>query len=120
MSKNQCALNGVLNSYDDANQTTSLEYILNYVTAISNNDIKIVMTVRDYAKHRVESIVRQYVIPQEIVIKVLKDEEIKDILKRKIRDSGSVMATTCQKKTILFFFNMQFHSNTAHTYLFLL
>ena len=30
------------------------------------------------------------------------------------------MATTCQKKTILFFFNMQFHSNTAHTYLFLL
>ena len=29
------------------------------------------------------------------------------------------MATTCQKKTILFFFNMQFHSNTAHTYLFL-
>ncbi len=69
---------------DDANQTTSLEYILNYVTAISNNDIKIVMTVRDYAKHRVESIVRQYVIPQEIVIKVLKDEEIKDILKENL------------------------------------
>lgn len=69
---------------DDANQTTSLEYILNYVTAISNNTIKIVMTVRDYAKHRVESIVRQYIIPQEIIIKVLKDEEIKEILKENL------------------------------------
>lgn len=55
--------------------------MLNYVTAISNNIIKIVMTVRDYAKHRVESIVRQYMIPQEITIKVLKDEEVKGILK---------------------------------------
>ena len=67
---------------DDANQTTSLEYILDYVTAISNdNTIKIVMTVRDYAKHRVKSIVRQYMIPQEITIKVLKNEEVKEILK---------------------------------------
>lgn len=70
---------------DDANQTTSLEYILDYVTAISNNNtIKIVMTVRDYAKHRVESMVREYVIPQEITIKVLKDEEIKEILKENL------------------------------------
>lgn len=70
---------------DDANQTTSLEYILDYVTAISNdNTIKIVMTVRDYAKHRVESIVRQYMIPQEITIKVLKDEEVKEILKENL------------------------------------
>ena len=69
---------------DDANQTTSLEYILDYVTAISNNTIKIVMTVRDYAKHRVESIVYQYMIPQEITIKVLKDEEIKEILKENL------------------------------------
>ncbi len=70
---------------DDANQTTSLEYILDYVTSISNNNtIKIVMTVRDYAKHRVESIVRQYIIPQEITIKVLKDEEVKKILKENL------------------------------------
>ncbi|MFQ8704770.1 MAG: hypothetical protein ACLR9T_01800 [Thomasclavelia sp.] len=69
---------------DDANQTTSLEYILDYVTAISNNNIKIVMTVRNYAKHRVESIVRQYMIPQEITIKVLKDEEVKGILKENL------------------------------------
>ncbi|MCM1048763.1 MAG: hypothetical protein NC433_10085 [Clostridiales bacterium] len=70
---------------DDANQTTSLEYILDYVTAIANNNtIKIIMTVRDYAKHRVESIVCQYMIPQEITIKVLKDEEIKGILKENL------------------------------------
>ena len=70
---------------DDANQTTSLEYILDYVASISNgNTVKLVMTVRDYAKHRVESIVRQYMIPQEIIIKVLKDEEIKEILKENL------------------------------------
>ena len=70
---------------DDANQTTSLEYILDYVIALSNNNtVKIVMTVRDYAKHRVESIVHQYMIPQEITIKVLKDEEIKKILKENL------------------------------------
>lgn len=70
---------------DDANQTTSLEYILDYVTAISNNNtIKTVMTVRDYAKHRVESIVRKYMIPQEITIKALKDEEVKEILKENL------------------------------------
>ena len=70
---------------DDANQTTSLEYILDYTTAIlNNNTIKIIMTVRDYAKHRVENIVRNYEIPKEIMIKVLKDEEIKDILKENL------------------------------------
>lgn len=70
---------------DDANQTTSLEYILDYVTTIShNNIIKIVMTVRDYAKHRVKSIVCQYMIPQEILVKVLKDEEIKEVLKENL------------------------------------
>lgn len=70
---------------DDANQTTSLEYILDYVTSISNdNVVKLVMTVWDYAKHRVEGIIRQYMIPQEIAIKVLKDEEIKEILKENL------------------------------------
>lgn len=66
---------------DDANQTTSLEYILDYVSAISNNTIKIVMTIRDYAKHRVESVIRQYMIPKEITINILKNEENKEILK---------------------------------------
>ncbi|MBD5452450.1 MAG: ATP-binding protein [Lachnospiraceae bacterium] len=70
---------------DDANQTTSLEYILDYVTDIShNNTIKIVMTVRDYAKHRVKSIVCQYMMPQEITIKTLKDEEVKEVLKENL------------------------------------
>lgn len=69
---------------DDANQTTSLEYILDYATAISHNNIKIIMTVRDYAKHRVKSIVCQYIIPQEITIKVLTDEEVKEVLKENL------------------------------------
>lgn len=50
------------------------------MTAISHNNIEIIMTVRDYAKHRVKSIVCQYIIPQEITIKVLTDEEVKEVL----------------------------------------
>lgn len=70
---------------DDANQTTSLEYILDYVFALSDNSIvKIIMTVRDYAKHRVKCIVCKHMIPEEISINVLKDDEIKGILKENL------------------------------------
>lgn len=39
------------------------------------------MTVRDYAKHRVKSVVCKYMLPKEIKINILKDNEIKEILK---------------------------------------
>lgn len=71
---------------DDANQTTSLDYILDYVFTLSDNSIvKIIMTVRDYAKHRVKCIVCKHMIPKEIAINVLKDDEIKGILKENLR-----------------------------------
>ena len=67
---------------DDANQTTSLEYVLDYVTSLSNKSIiKLIMTVRDYAKTRVKTIICKYLLPIEITINILKDDEIKEILK---------------------------------------
>lgn len=67
---------------DDANETTSLEYILEYVTGLSEKiSIKLVMTVRDYAKSRVQAIIGKYVHPAVIMLGVMKSEEIKHILK---------------------------------------
>lgn len=67
---------------DDANQTTSLGYVLDYINGRSNNIvIKVVMTVRDYARHRIKEIICRYRIPEEMAINVLKEEEIKTILK---------------------------------------
>ncbi len=66
---------------DDANQTTSLKYVINFI--ISHPDeinIKVIMTVRDYAKQRVKSLVSEFMMPSEVPIKSLKNEEIKQIL----------------------------------------
>ena len=66
---------------DDANQTTSLEYVMNFIANPPDEiNIKVILTVRDYAKQRVKSIVCKYMMPTEVLIKSLKGEEIKHIL----------------------------------------
>lgn len=66
---------------DDANQTTSLDYILSYVTDPPKDvTIKIVATVRDYAKKRLDSIIRKYFKPYELSIGPFQKEQIKNIL----------------------------------------
>lgn len=66
---------------DDANQTTSLKYVLNFIIDHPDEvNIKVIMTVRDYAKQRVKSLVSEIMMPSEVPIKSLKNEEIKQIL----------------------------------------
>ncbi|WP_160680736.1 hypothetical protein [Clostridium sp. C8-1-8] len=66
---------------DDANQTTQLEHVLDYViTPSSNVNIKVIMTVRDYAQSRVEGIVRDKIIPQIEKVHILSDDTITGIL----------------------------------------
>jgi hypothetical protein len=66
---------------DDANQTTSLEYVMNFIANPPDEiNIKVILTVRDYAKQRVKSVLCKYMIPTEVPIKSLKGEEIKHIL----------------------------------------
>lgn len=66
---------------DDANQTTQLEHILDYIISPpSSINVKIILTVRDYAKDRIKKIIYNKIIPEEEEINVLSDENIKDIL----------------------------------------
>lgn len=71
---------------DDANQTSNLEYILEYVTNASEKlTVKILMTVRDYAKKRVEMITGNYFQINEITVEPFTADEIKSILKNKLK-----------------------------------
>lgn len=66
---------------DDANQITQLEHILNYATTPPEGiNVKIIMTVRDYARDRVKSVIHNKLTPEEVEIDILKDEAIRDIL----------------------------------------
>lgn len=66
---------------DDANQITQLEHILNYaIIPPEGINVKIIMTVRDYARDRVKNIIHNKLTPEEIEIDILKDEAIRDIL----------------------------------------
>lgn len=70
---------------DDANQTTQLEHVLDYVvTPPKGINVRIIMTVRDYAKDRVKQIVYNKIIPQEEEIGVLNDDIIKEILSKNL------------------------------------
>lgn len=67
---------------DDANDFKELNHILNY--NLKNSDgkkFKIILTVRDYAKKRVEEKVRQYASYDELELLGFKDEEIEGILR---------------------------------------
>lgn len=66
---------------DDANQTTNLEYILEYIsTSPEDISIQIVATVRDYAKKRLLISVENFFKPQELEIGAFANDEIKKIL----------------------------------------
>ena len=67
---------------DDANMVVSLDNVLQtLLTLPAGYEIKILITVRDYARERVISTVSKYSTPEVIEIGRLTDEEIKDILK---------------------------------------
>lgn len=71
---------------DDANQTTSLEYVLNFIIDPPMYiNIKTILTVRDYAKDRVLASVQKFTLPGQIQIKPLKKQEIKDVLTNNLK-----------------------------------
>ena len=67
---------------DDANMVVSLDNVLQtLLTLPTEYEIKILITVRDYARERVISTLSKYTTPEVIELGRLTDEEIKDILK---------------------------------------
>lgn len=74
---------------DDANQTTSLDAVLSYVNEVSvNKAIKVVMSVRDYAKERLVITVNKYCKPVVQNITALGNDEIKEMLKENFNISN--------------------------------
>lgn len=68
--------------FDDANNFGSFENVLNYLCDFSAEfEIKIVLTIRDYAKSRVINSVGKFFGLEEIILSELKDDEIKGIVK---------------------------------------
>ncbi len=68
--------------FDDANMVVSLDNVLNTILTLPTDfDVKVLISVRDYAKGRVIDAVSQYALPNVIEIERFKDDEIKDILK---------------------------------------
>jgi hypothetical protein len=67
---------------DDANMIASLDNVISTILTLSPDfDIRILISVRDYAKDRVIKVVSKYTTPNIIEIGPFKDEEIKNILK---------------------------------------
>lgn len=67
---------------DDANMVASLDNVINTILTLSPDfDIRILISVRDYAKDRVIKVVSKYTTPNIIEIGPFKDDEIKNILK---------------------------------------
>lgn len=68
--------------FDDANSVSGFEGILSYIYSLSDNyKVKVVITVRDYAKARILETVVKYSKPTLYALDVFSDEEIKDVLR---------------------------------------
>lgn len=68
--------------FDDANMVASLDNVLNTILTLPEAyNVKVLITVRDYARERVINSVLKYSKPNIIEIGRFKDDEIKDIVK---------------------------------------
>ena len=66
---------------DDANELAGLSQVIQYTTKNSNGyEVKVILTVRDYAKKEVLRSIRTYTIPQLIQINPFLDDNIKMFL----------------------------------------
>lgn len=76
---------------DDANQITGLQHILQYlIKQRQGYDVKIVITVRDYAKQTTIQDVREFSVPEICKINIFSDEEIKELLKVNLKILNSI------------------------------
>ncbi len=67
---------------DDANQLSGLHHIIRYTNLKPQGfNVKILITVRDYAKQKVKKSISEFATFEEVLISAFKDEEIKELLK---------------------------------------
>ena len=71
--------------FDDANFVSNFEGILSYIlTLSSNHTVKVVLTVRDYAKARIVDVAAKYAKPALYTVEGFSDDEIKGVLKQNL------------------------------------
>ena len=80
---------------DDANQITGLEHILQYINR-KGYDVKIIITVRDYAKSKVFNDVKGASNPHVVQIGRFSDKEIEDLM----RNCFGILNHKCLEKIV--------------------
>lgn len=74
---------------DDANELSGLKHVLEYLNMHKNGyEIRIMITVRDYAKNRVLNEIKEFALPEKIEINPFSDKEIKGFLKTNLEISN--------------------------------
>ncbi|UUV15634.1 hypothetical protein [Clostridioides difficile] len=70
---------------DDANELNGFKHILQYLNKVKHGyNVKIIVTVRDYARKYVINQIKEFVIPKKIELNKLEDDEIKEFLKENL------------------------------------
>ncbi len=83
---------------DDANMLTNMSQFLDYIKIHQFKTLKVIMTVRDYAKSKVLNLLsKYYIIPKNIELKPLTDEQIKEILSSELGIKNSTYIEQIQK-----------------------
>lgn len=76
---------------DDANELNGLKHVLQYLNMTQQGyEVKIIVTVRDYAKKYVINEIKDYFIPTKIKIEKFSDDDIKKILKENLEISNGL------------------------------
>lgn len=84
--------------FDDANQVSDLKGVLDFIiSSDKDNRVKVVFTVRDYAKQRALEEALKYVKPSVIGIKGFKEDEIKRIIKTNYQITNEEVLTRITK-----------------------
>lgn len=83
---------------DDANMLTNIAQVLDYIKIHQFKTLKVIMTVRDYAKSKVLNLLsKYYIVPENIVLKPLTEEQIKEILSSELGIKNSTYIDQIQK-----------------------
>ena len=67
--------------FDDINETTRLQTILDYINIYGSDKIKVIATVREYALRKIEDVINKYVKnPKVLCMPVMSKEELESLL----------------------------------------
>jgi hypothetical protein len=81
---------------DDANQTSDLSHLIEYVNK-KEFKVKIVISVRDYAKEHAEKIIKKFNVPDFYFVNPMTNEQIDDIIKKELNITNTLYLDQIKK-----------------------